>query len=103
MEDISIAEQQDVAESRGPHPRRVALVLRVAAAVVAATTLYVALSIVAPRSVPRSVLLPRPAEAYSYYEECDGQPNVRVTESWRRSGLFWSLTVVRVGGGCPAT
>lgn len=88
------------AEGAGDRPRTTRR-LRVVLAGVAAVVLYLGLSLAAPRTVPRLAILPKPAEPVTKQEECNGRPK-EVTEQWERSGPLWTLTIFRLGGGCPS-
>jgi len=77
--------------------------VRTAVVVVAVSALYLALSLAAPRTVPRLAALPKPAPDRVTYEDCNGHRGARTTERWEQVGAFWVLSTFELGGGCIAT
>lgn len=60
---------------------------------------YLGASLVAPQTVPRPIVLPRPASSVTY-DDCNGRTGTRTTEQWERTGPFWTAVRFRVGGLC---
>jgi hypothetical protein len=55
-----------------------------------------------PQTVPRPSALPKPGPDTTHTIPC-AEGGGKVTETWRKGGLFWSRSEFIEGGGCTVS
>jgi hypothetical protein len=74
--------------------------MRVVAVCVAVLTLYVGMTFLNPRVVPRASFLPAPTSRGEWYDTCEGRPLNRHSEEWTRGTFIWTRSEFSTLAGC---
>ena len=62
--------------------------------------LYLVMTLLNPRLVPRASFLPAPASRGVWYDTCEGRPLNRHEEKWAQGTFTWTRSEFSTLGGC---